>query len=171
MRKLCLISTCAAALLALPTLARAVPTVAAGTDYFQTEAGTQFDFGVGIGIVNFMGVPFGPGGTDTIVQRQADAIINGGPIPIQITGLQLESTAPVLGFGNINIFVSLDPTLLASDTGNMSIAGTTAGGTFTSSLNVNFDVCTAVGVNGVGCGDGTFTANPKVVLPPFFRGI
>ena len=36
------------------------PTVALGTDYFQTQPGTFFNFGPGIGIVNFVGLPIGP---------------------------------------------------------------------------------------------------------------
>ncbi len=142
-----------------------IPTVAQGSDYFQTQAGTQFTFPGPTGTVDFMGVPFGPGLTDTIVQRQADAVINGPAIPIQITGLQLESTAPVtLGLYSGPIFVSLDPTKLALDTGTMSIAGSTAGGTFTSTLDVYFDVCTAVGVDGVGCGTGAPLATDMVAL-------
>lgn len=146
---------------ALPTTvarANAVETVAEGSDYFQTQAGT-FDTIPGIGVVDFMGVPFGPGGTDTIIQRQADAVINGPAIPIQIIGLQLESTAPVTvspSGPTIPIFISLDPLNLANDTGTMSIVGSVTGGTFNSSLNVYFDICTAVSDdNGVGCGSGT----------------
>src|SRR5215510_14423402 len=73
-----------------------VPTVALGTDYFQTQPGTFFDFGPGIGIVNFKGKPIGPFSTDTIIQRQADATINGSAIPIQMTALSLQSSQPVL---------------------------------------------------------------------------
>jgi hypothetical protein len=71
------------------------PTVALGSDYFQSQAGTQFNFGGPIGLVNFMGLPIGPGNTDTLVQRQADATINGSAIPLQMTALSLESLAPV----------------------------------------------------------------------------
>src|SRR5438876_12000125 len=45
------------------------PTVALGTDYFQTQPGTFFNFGPGIGIVNFVGLPIGPLSTDTSVTR------------------------------------------------------------------------------------------------------
>jgi hypothetical protein len=133
-------------------------TVALGSDYFQTQAGT-FDTIPGIGVVDFMGVPFGPGATDTIVQRQADAIINGPAIPLQITGLELESTNLATP-----IFVSLDPNNLANDTGTMSISGSLSGGTFTSTLDVFFDICTAVGVDGVGCGSGTLLTTGNLVL-------
>jgi hypothetical protein len=169
MRKLCLIPTCATAVFITLNLAHAAPapvgTVALGSDYFQTEAGTQFNFGGSIGIVDFMGVAFGPGQTDTIVQRQADAVINGAPIPLQLTGLQLESTSPVtIGSYTGPVFVSLDPLHLANDTGSMSIAGSTAGGTFTSSLDVFFDVCSALGTKGVGCGAGAQLATDNVAL-------
>jgi hypothetical protein len=104
-------------------------------------------------VVDFTGVPFGPGLTDTIVQRTADIPLN---IPetspnLMITGLQLMSTN--LG---TPIFVSLDPNPTGKqDKGIMTINGTLAGGTFTNTLNVFFDVCTAPGVNGVGCGTGS----------------
>ena len=62
-------------------------TVVLGSDYFHTSTASVFDFGPGIGLVNFMGNPVGPGNTDTIVQRQADATINGGAIPIQVVQL------------------------------------------------------------------------------------
>lgn len=145
------LSTSLAALaLIAPRLAHAVPieTVALGTDYFETAPGT-FDNIPGLGRVDFKGVPFGPGTTDTTVQRQADAVINGPAIPIQITGLQLMSTNLATP-----VFVSLDPLLLGQDTGTMLISGTTAGGTFTSTLKVNFVVCTTPGVKGVGCDGG-----------------
>ncbi len=79
-------------------------TVALGSDYFQTvpgmgngSSGTDFNFGNGIGVVDFMGVPMGGslGNTDTIVQRQADATINGPGIPIQLVALSLQSTGAV----------------------------------------------------------------------------
>ena len=67
--------------------------VALGSDYFQTNPGTFFNFGPTIGIVNFIGSPIGPGMTDTIVQRLNDVVINGGSGTIQITALSLVSTA------------------------------------------------------------------------------
>jgi hypothetical protein len=116
------------------------PSVALGSDYFQTGPGSFFNFGPPIGSVNFMGLPIGPGNTDTIVQRQADASIGGPAIPIQIVALSLESTAPVnVGGSFFDVFVTLNPADLALDTGTLSVAGTTAGGTFSSSLNVFFD--------------------------------
>jgi hypothetical protein len=136
-------------------------TVALGWDYLQTVPVTSFDFtvlsGGAVGVVNFMGNPVGPGNTDTIIQRLADATINAGSaptgltaaqiallpnaIPIQITELSLESTAPVDIAGSFfDVFVTLDPTNLANDKGTMSIYGSTAGGTFDSQFDVFFEV-------------------------------
>jgi hypothetical protein len=135
-------------------------TVALGWDYLQTVPVTSFDFtalsGGAVGVVDFMGIPVGPGNTDTIIQRLADATINAGSaptgltatqiallpnaIPLQITELSMESTAPVDIAGNFfDVFVTLDPANLANDTGMMSIYGGTTGGTFESYLNVYFE--------------------------------
>src|SRR3974390_1931024 len=120
--------------------ANGAPCVALGSDYLQTQPGSSFNFGTGIGVVNFMGLPIGPGLTDTIGQRQADAFINGGPIPIQLVALSMESTAPVsVGGSFFDVFVTLDPANLGKDVGMMSIMGTLGGGTFTSFFDVFFD--------------------------------
>jgi hypothetical protein len=85
-------------LIAAPVVARAcpatevsqtVPTVACGSDYFQTEPGTFFTFNGNT--VALQGVPFGPGLTDTIVERTADIPINAvsSSSNLRITGLQL----------------------------------------------------------------------------------
>ncbi|HME00037.1 MAG TPA: PEP-CTERM sorting domain-containing protein [Terriglobia bacterium] len=133
----------------------AIDCVALGSDYFATQPGTFFTF-PGVGMVDLKGNPIGPGATDTIIQRQQDAIINGPAAPIQIVALSLESTVPVvIGPSDPNLFITLDPNNLANDTGFISIGGSLAGGTFTSSLNVFFDVCLVPSANGVGCGGGT----------------
>ena len=120
--------------------ANGAPCVALGSDYLQTQPGTFFNFGSPIGTVNFMGLPIGPGLTDTIVQRQADAFINVGSIPIQLVALSMESTAPVNVHGSFfDVFVTLDPANLGKDVGMMSIMGTLGGGTFTSFFDVFFD--------------------------------
>lgn len=161
----------AIAVAAIPLAANALPVVPAGTDYLQTLAGT-YDTLPGVGPVDFTGGPFGSYGADTIVQRLSDATINAGtappnpsgtspfpganPISLIMTGLQLASVGPVtIGAYTGAIFVSLDPFNLANDTGQMSVYGTSSGGTFDSTLNVFFDVCTSLGVNGVGCDGGT----------------
>ena len=46
-------------------------TVVAGSDYLSSPAGLSFYDFPGIGIVNFQGLPIGPGDTDTIIKRQA----------------------------------------------------------------------------------------------------
>ena len=135
-------------LLTTVTLQAGIPgVVVLGTDYFQTVpgvsnvSGTWFDFGGPIGIVDFMGLPVGPGNTDTIVQRQADADpYSPGPTPLQIVTLSLQSTSPVdIGGSFFGVFVTLDPANLSRDIGTMTIMGGTLGGTFTSSLDVFFD--------------------------------
>src|SRR5206468_8322608 len=95
----------------------------------------------------------GLGNTDTIVQRQADAILpvqnTGTPsqatIPIQMVALSLQSVNPVnVGGSFFDVFVHLNPAL--SSTGTMTIIhdfldnGTAfAEGTFTSVFNpLNF---------------------------------
>jgi hypothetical protein len=115
--------------------------VALGSDYFQTQPGTMFNFGPPIGTVDFTGNSIGPGATDTIVERLADATINGNSIPIQIVALSLESTAPVsIGGFNYNASVTLDPSHLGNDMGMMMIMGSSAGGTFNSFFDVFFEV-------------------------------
>lgn len=115
-------------------------TVVLGSDYFHTDPTSSFNFGGTIGVVNFMGNPVGPGNTDTIVQRQGDATINGDGVRIQIVQLSLQSVAPVnIGGSFFDVFVTLDPAELGRDIGLMTIMGDTTGGTFDSNLNVFFD--------------------------------
>ena len=115
------------------------PCIENGTDYLQTGAGTVFDFGPPIGLVEFVGNPIIAGTTtDTIIQRQADGNI-GAPIPIQIINLSLVSKNPVsVGGNSYNVFVTLDPAKLALDTGTITVFGNILGGTFNSTLTVNF---------------------------------
>ncbi len=93
--KICKVLAASSLLLLLWSPLAHADNVALGSDYFQTQAGTSFDFGGPIGVVNFMGSPIGPGLTDTIVQRLNDVVINGASGTIQITALSLVSTAPV----------------------------------------------------------------------------
>src|SRR5271167_3552218 len=124
--------------------------VALGSDYFATQSGTEFD------LIPLRGDPFGPGATDTIVERTANIPINGASAPLMLTNLQLVSTAPVtLGTYTGLIYISLDPLNLSNDTGTISVQGSLSGGTFNSFFDVFFDICTAPGVMGVGCGTGT----------------
>src|SRR5437868_2307752 len=112
-----------AAALPCPEVVDHGPQVACGSDYFQTVAPGTFDT-ITIGgvptVVNFTGVPFGPGLTDTIVQRTTDIPINGVPSApnLRITALQLVSTNLA-----IPIFVSLAPNSTGGqDLGTMTIS-------------------------------------------------
>ncbi len=96
----------------------------AGTDYEATVPGTaRYDFGGSIGVVQLSGNPFGPGNTDTIIQRTSDIVVNdpaGGSV--QILSLSLESTAPVnVGGSFFDVFITLDPNHLADNVGNLVI--------------------------------------------------
>jgi len=130
-------------------------TVAAGYDLFQSVTG------VGSGGTNFMGVDFtgvplntfnfggtigvqNVGPTDTIIQRLSTVTVL-APGQSAITGLnvlalQLETTAPTTVFGPLaNYFITLTPA--ATSTGSMNITfASTAGGTFTSQLDLFFDI-------------------------------
>jgi hypothetical protein len=69
---------------------------------------------------------------------------NGPPaiVNTMLTNLSLESTAPVgIGGSFFDVFVTLDPTNLANDTGQLQVSlnGAANGGTYTSTLNVYFD--------------------------------
>lgn len=114
--------------------------VVAGSDYFQTQVGTQFAFDSPIGLVSFISNPIGPGGTDTIIKRLDNSNLDSpAAVPIQVIGLSMESASPVtIGGLPFDVFVTLDPSNLANDTGSITIEGTPAGGTFSSDFNVYF---------------------------------
>jgi len=143
MRSLAL-AVCIAVLLAPNVLGK---NIALGTDYFSTAFGTKVDFGPPIGIVYFKGGAPCAGTADTMVERQAEAVVPPGggtapPIPIQIVCLSLRSISPVsIGGTFYNVFVKLDPAHLADDTGTMTISESAdfKVGTFNSSLNVYFE--------------------------------
>lgn len=134
--------------------------VAAGTDYLVTGPGTIFDLSArGFSTdVNFRSHPspvvcsalIGQGTCliDTIIQRQQDTPIDGTtPSPIQIIYLSLCSANPAGGtlcFGVPNnngfhykIFATLDPRALPNNTGTITFAGNSSGGTMSSSFTVN----------------------------------
>jgi hypothetical protein len=117
--------------LCLPTASRADTTIPAGYDYFSTDpTGTTF------GGTNFHGVPIGPGQTDTIVQRLGAADLPPGGsvnVSVLVDAMQLESVGAM--FGSENGFLTLNPALTSGGTENIN-----ANGTFTSTLNVYFDV-------------------------------
>jgi len=116
-----------------------------GTDYYATQSGTHINFGPGIGDVQFAGRPI-VGTADTVIQRRHDAIVSPGgtapPIPIQMVGLSLQSTAPVqVGATFYNVFLVLDPAHLAEDKGHMIISENAGGarGTFRFDLTVFYE--------------------------------
>ena len=117
------------------TLPATADQVALGSSYFHTPS-TIIDFGGSIGPVNLVGNAIGPGNTDTIIERQADAIINGPAIPLQLRALSLTSSAPInIGGTFFNVVVMLDPANIDKDRGTMSVAGTPTQGTFDAFLN------------------------------------
>jgi hypothetical protein len=121
--------------------------VPAGPDMFVTQPGTFFSL-PGIGQINFLGVPNAQG-VDTIVQRLKsinvpDVVGATETVPIQLTLLDLKSTAPVnIGGSFFDVFATLNPNAPPSTTSNLVFTQMINGegpveGTFTSTLDVNF---------------------------------
>jgi len=121
-------------------------TVAPGYDLFSTTTGTAFQgvtyVGDPLGTYNFGSGPVGTGTTDTIVQRlQAvvlPAINSFGSTPIKMDALQLMSVGVTP-----QLFITLQPGVVSN--GNMtitltSVTGATHGGTFTSQINVYYEI-------------------------------
>jgi hypothetical protein len=126
------------------------PPVLPGYDLFQTQDGTSFDgipfIGVPLGTYNFggsIGVQ-NTGFTDTIIQRLTEATAPSTTVSLQMDALQLETAAPTnLGAGVGNYFITLQSVRGGpASTGTMTVNfnGSGTGGTFTSALDVNFDV-------------------------------
>jgi hypothetical protein len=123
--------------------------VVLGSDYFVTQPGTMF-----MG-VPFTGVPTGPGGSDTIVQRQQNVDLGtGGPTagttPLLMTQLELVSTAPTdFGLGTGFYYITLQSNRGGPATTGTMVINLTAGddhtpsvpeGTFSSFFDVFFDI-------------------------------
>jgi hypothetical protein len=123
--------------------------VLAGSDYFTTQPGTTFSG------VPFNGVPVGPGSTDTVVERlQQVDLGTGGPssgtTPLLMTQLELESAVPAnFGLGVGFYFITLQSarggpasngSMTINLTGGDDHVSTGPEGTFSSSLDVFFDV-------------------------------
>lgn len=116
-------------------------TVVGGSDFFQSLSTTSFAG------VTFTGVPVGPGLTDTIVRRGSDALF-GGPgteiVPIELVALSLVSNAPTdFGLGVDFYFITLQAARggpASVGTMAMTLDGSLTGGTFSSSIDVFFDV-------------------------------
>jgi hypothetical protein len=125
-----------------------------GYDQFQTGAGTSFDLGPGIGVVNFQGVPIqsSSGNADTIIQRTGGT---GGQFNLSVYALFLKSTQPIT-FNNqsADVYATINntggavststlpqPDALSGSTGTLTITSSnSSGGTFDSSLSVNADL-------------------------------
>ncbi|MCZ8049311.1 MAG: PEP-CTERM sorting domain-containing protein [Microcystis aeruginosa K13-05] len=128
------------ALLGMPEAVKAA-TVVAGTDYLSSPAGSNFVTIDGLGTVQLKGLPFGPGNTDTTVERQADCVFNAGTcnIPIEMTNLSLISIDPVAINGQlVDLFVKIAPG--SRSTGIMTI---NQDHTFSSVLNLDWQVLAA----------------------------
>ena len=137
--------------------------VPAGSDLFETDSSTTFQdfsetpipagfFDPGsesfAGTISFKGVPIDPsqyGTTDTIVRREADALLpppypSSDTIPIELVGLSLQSVSPIqVQVGNTrqiwDVKVGVSPSV--DSIGEMTITKVgTEGGTFSSTLHV-----------------------------------
>jgi len=118
--------------------------VAEGSDYLQTTKGTQVTISLSTGPVTIplTGKPIpGRGNTDTIVRRKKQANFPTGAatpatsvtIPIQLEALNMQGT-----LGSCTVSITLAPTPPAS-TGKMTLTVTgPTGGTFNSTLTVNY---------------------------------
>jgi len=144
---------------ARPHEARAASVVDAGDDLFHTVFASTADplgnmVGVPLGTFNFGSGAVNVGNTDTIVQRDSQVVDSGGTGTTSLTvlALQLASTTTP------GLFVTLNPNVLS--TGSMTITFATAtNGTFTSTLDVNYDVHSgSVAGPVVGTGTEMFTA-------------
>jgi hypothetical protein len=133
--------------------------VALGTDYLAVLPGTQVNLAP-FGMIDFKGNPIGPGDTSISYHRLTDALIGGGPVPILLTAVSLESVSPVLFNSSFfDLFVTIDPTKLETDTGTIDISGSLSGGSFTTQMTVS-----VIG-RAVKVGDPTVTQNlPRQVV-------
>jgi len=140
--------------------------VLAGSDYFTTQAGTTFNG------VAFNGVPVGPGGSDTIVERTSNVDLGtGGPIagttPLLMTQLELVSAVPTdFGAGVGFYYITLQSVHGGPNSTGTMLINLTAGddhtsavpeGTFSSNLTVSFDVR-------FGAANGPIVLSPTLVL-------
>jgi hypothetical protein len=130
----------------------AVPSVQHGYDLYQTLAASTFSgvplIGVPLGTFTFAGPGVANvGNTDTIITRASTAIPGAVPgsatISIQLLALQMETITPAdFGLGTNFYFVTLQsarggPASSGTETINFA---STAGGTFSSSIDVFYDI-------------------------------
>jgi hypothetical protein len=137
-----------------------IKTIAAGSDYLQTNVGTQASLPLNgkLVTVKLKGVPIpgstgGPlyGNTDTIVQRTHDASFaatTGGAepdtvtivIPITMTALNLTGTVPGQFGGTCTVNLTMAPSPASTGTLTLQKASLAAtSGTYSSSVNVYFN--------------------------------
>jgi hypothetical protein len=124
-------------------------TVDAGYDLFTTVPSGTFYDPPGLDLGELQGVPLdtynfgngqGPlnvGSTDTIVQRLAPNITVPGTFNLFVDALQLQSVFTIPALGNQYAFITLDNSVPGGSSGTMHIS---ANGTFTSTLDIYFDV-------------------------------
>ena len=149
---ICRLVLAAVLLIATTTVTRADFEVAEGWDLWVTDSG-----GTSFGGFPFEGVPLGNfnfgafgggiqnvGDTDTIIQRLEPAVVGGAgetsSIGIEMVAFQLQSVGPIdLGFGLADHFVTLNEDF--PSTGELKVTfDNMDGGTYDSTLDVNFDV-------------------------------
>jgi hypothetical protein len=140
-----------------------------GKDYFHTVAGTWFNFGSGIGVVNFMGNPIDPdnlSSTDTIVERKQEAMLpdigSSDTIDIELVALSLKSMTPVLDQSTntfLDVFVMLD---LGADRLPDTGDETSSVGTMTISHEINWPD------DGMNTAEGTFDSVFDLYLDALF---
>ncbi|MEE9295178.1 MAG: hypothetical protein V3W34_09505 [Phycisphaerae bacterium] len=159
-------AVCIAAGLSAPAQAGMAP---AGFDHFRTIAGTFFDFGPGIGVVNLEGNPEPGHAWDTSVQRSQTMVfdsmgsnlwpdpktagteghvlgdVTDSTIDIEMVALSLRSINPVsLGGSFFDVFITLDPALpqdghMSMDHGYEDSADHRPQGNWNSSFELNLD--------------------------------
>ena len=142
--------------LCLPITTWAVGTINPGSVIYNDDfvGGPTFEAPLDLGEPEFQGVPlnifdFGPpyglqnvGSTDTIIQRPGFSSDFPATVNIQMNALQVQSVAPVIGTDEYD-YLNLDSS--TPSTGTMTI---NASGTYTSTLNVYYDVWTGAIGNG-----------------------
>ncbi len=108
----------------------------------------MLDPSLSLGIVEFVGVPNGPGGSDTQVNRLQDADLTFADstpgedtIDIEIVQLSLKSIDTFTIGGNTgNILIELNTSDISKNKGTMTITGNSTSGTYDSIFNVFVDI-------------------------------